>query len=152
MSNTTFLFDCLGYIFSDISSEAFFQVKSTMYRVKLQETQKVSRRKLPAGSVSSCTTTSQLDRFFIKCLLWHRLTFDSRGSCLVVIFVEDVSDRFSQGVMLWIWWTFSIGKRSWSPERRRRWRRSTSRSYQTDFEIDLWYDDDDNEKWIRNFE
>ena len=103
MSNTTFLFDCLGYIFSDISSEAFFQVKSTMYRVKLQETQKVSRRKLPAGSVSSCTTTSQLDRFSIKCLLWHRLTFDSRGSCLVVIFVEDVSDRFSQGVMLWIW-------------------------------------------------
>ena len=24
--------------------------------------------------------------------------------------------------------------------------------YQTDFEIDLWYDDDNNEKWIRNFE
>ena len=24
--------------------------------------------------------------------------------------------------------------------------------YQTDFAIDLWYDDDNNEKWIRNFE
>ena len=93
-----------------------------MYGVKLQETQKVSRRKLPAGSVSSCTTTSQLDRYSVKCLLWHRLTFDSRGSCLVVIVVEAVSDRFSQGVMLWIWWTFSLGKLSWSPERRRRWR------------------------------
>ena len=41
--NTNFLFDCLGYVFSDISSEAFFlKVKSTMCRVKKEETQKVS--------------------------------------------------------------------------------------------------------------
>ena len=28
--NTAFLFDCLGYVFSDISSQTFFKVKSTM--------------------------------------------------------------------------------------------------------------------------
>ena len=42
--NTAFLFDCLGYVFSDISSQAFFKVKSMMCKIKLQETQKVSLR------------------------------------------------------------------------------------------------------------
>ena len=54
--------------------------------------------KLPAGSVSSRKTTLQLDSltgFLSNVLLWHRLTFDSRGSCLVVIFAEVVSGRFS---------------------------------------------------------
>ena len=54
--------------------------------------------KLPAESVSSPKTTSQLDSltgFLSNVLLRHRLTFDSRGSCSVVIFAEVVSDRFS---------------------------------------------------------
>ena len=54
--------------------------------------------KLPAGGVWSCKATSQLDSltgFLSNVLLWHRITFDSRGSCLVVIFVEVVSGRFS---------------------------------------------------------
>ena len=55
--------------------------------------------KLPAGSVSSCKTASQLDKltgFLSNVLLWHRLTFDSIESCLGVIFAEVVSGRFSQ--------------------------------------------------------
>ena len=54
--------------------------------------------KLPAESVSSRKTTSPLDSltgFLSNVLLWHRLTFDSRGSCSVVIFAEVVSGRFS---------------------------------------------------------
>ena len=46
--------------------------------------------KFPAGSVSSCKTTSQLDSL-------TGFLFDLRGSCLVIIFVEVVSDRFSPG-------------------------------------------------------
>ena len=61
-----------------------------MCKVKLQETQKSLPTKFPAGSVSSCKTTSQLDSL-------TGFLFDLRGSCLVIIFVEVVSDWFSPG-------------------------------------------------------
>lgn len=59
--NTTFLFSCLGYVFSDISSEAFFLSEINDMKVKTTRDAKSLLAKLPAGSVSSWKTTSQLD-------------------------------------------------------------------------------------------
>ena len=74
--NTNFLFDCLGYVFSDISSEAFF-FKSEINNVQSKKRRDVKSllAKLPAGSVSICKITSQLDSltgFLSNVLLWHR--------------------------------------------------------------------------------
>ena len=88
--------------FSDISSEGFFFFLSEINNVqsKTSRDAKSLPAKLPAGSVLCYKTTSQLDSFtsfLSNVLLWYRLTFDWRGSCLGVNFVEVVSDRFSQG-------------------------------------------------------
>ena len=89
--------------FSDISSEGFFFFFLGEINNVQSKTSRAAKRlsaKLPAGSVLCYKTTSQLDSFtsfLSNVLLWYRLTFDWRGSCLGVIFVEVVSDRFSQG-------------------------------------------------------
>ena len=60
--NTAFLFDCLGYVFSDLSSEVFFLLSeiNTMKSKTTRDTKSLPAE-LPAGGVSSFKTTSQLD-------------------------------------------------------------------------------------------
>ena len=53
---TTFLFDFLGYVFSDISSEAFFLSEINNVQSKTIREANGLPEKVPAGSVSSCET------------------------------------------------------------------------------------------------
>ena len=74
--NTTFLFDCLGYVFSDYLQKLFLKSEINNAQSKTRRDAKSLLAKLPAGSVSICKTTSQLDSltgFLSDVLLWHRL-------------------------------------------------------------------------------
>ena len=75
-SHTSGIINTNFYVFSDISSEAFF-FKSEINNVQSKKRRDVKSllAKLPAGSVSICKITSQLDSltgFLSNVLLWHR--------------------------------------------------------------------------------
>ena len=62
--NTTFLFSCLGYVFLYFLiylQKLFFLSEINDMKVKTTRDAKSLLAKLPAGSVSSWKTTSQLD-------------------------------------------------------------------------------------------
>ena len=101
--NTTFLFSCLGYVFLYFLiylQKLFFKwnqrYEGENYKRRKKSPDETSGRK--CIELEDNFTAWQLDSFLSNALLWHHLTFDSRGSCLVVIFVEVVSAHFSQEV------------------------------------------------------